>query len=617
MPSEVSAVREQVVAVTITGEGAFIDSERIEPPDENADLQDVVLDAVTHRFAEPSGQSVRVIAWDGHALMTFLLRPNGTTSEIVPVYVGDRLAQAYAFRTIGIPRPEPRPGFFARMWRNLARPRPAADAKPVDLQKAAALQVPEPRVTAEEATEADSAGEVPAEAAVVDAAGDESAAAPAEVPDDQPDELPDEESDDFTDELPDDSTEVAAGPATEAPDDAAADSPVEGPAAVDVPGDVPVDVPIDAPIDDEFSWAAFAKSLDTPYGVFSEPELPDFAKLPDLPTPMTAEDAVIAAFGAPSAEPEVEIEPEPDVDVDVEPEATSTAEPELELEVAPILDVEPVSEPEPVTVAALSTEDDSEDDTADETADDAAEEKEDDETADDAEAALVPITVVPVVDDVSRRRRGALVAVLAVVLVGLLSAGAWALTTVRDDTVADGDTPENSPSAASSTPVSQAPAVVTPAPVPVRLTTQVRGGRGRVDALVTMPGRAAAVVNFVITSTDPAGRRHFLRRTVRLQGGDPIRVSLDDVAPGDWEWWVRGELVATAHGQVTVLDTKQPPESTPTPESTAVSGPTSEPTNVPAPTSEPTTSSQPASGPTGPIDPASPSGSPTGPVPGG
>src|SRR6266508_4926488 len=238
MPSEVSAVREQVVAVTITGEGAFIDSERIEPPDENADLQDVVLDAVTHRFAEPSGQSVRVIAWDGHALMTFLLRPNGTTSEIVPVYVGDRLAQAYAFRTIGIPRPEPRPGFFARMWRNLARPRPAPDAKAVeakngtttatsgavDLQKAAALQVPEPRVTAEEATEPDSAGEVPAEAMGVDAASDESAAAPAEVSDVQPDEEPD----DHTDELPEASTEAAAGPDTEALDGAAADSPVEG-----------------------------------------------------------------------------------------------------------------------------------------------------------------------------------------------------------------------------------------------------------------------------------------------------------------------------------------------------------------------------------------------------
>jgi len=693
MPSEVSEVREQqLVAVTITGEGAFIDSERIEPPDEDADLQDVVLDAVTHRFAEPSGQAVRVIAWDGHALMTFLLRPNGTTSEIVPVYVGDRLAQAYAFRTIGIPRPEPRPGFFARLRQGMSRPR-QADSEPtesvdakvgveskVDLEKpaeaaaavAAAQVLDQPVVAAEPevepepvaATDTDVAAEPVAEDAdepvakvevepviePIASAETEADVEPAVEPVAEAADEPVAEADPEPAVEP--VAEAADEPVDESPDLPATDlveaafGPPDAGAAEGEPGDADentdenaVDVPVDSPVDDEFSWAAFAKSLDTPYGVFSEPDVSDVPRTPDLSPPETPRTSPFAGLGsfktagelAGDMSDELEFQPEfgPEFQTSfaahAPKEQPSTFEPAdwaTEIEALaltggaatePDLETVPDLETEPEMVAAVDADVDFEPDTEPDTdlGTDLETAQEPDE---DDEEAPVPVFFTPVDD--RRRRKGALVAVLVVALIGLFSAGAWALTAGRGDDSPTDTAASSPPLSTEAAPVSTAPVVVTSPPKPMRLTTKVKGGHARVDALVTLPGRATTLVSLVIAYTDAGGDQRFLRQTVRLHGGTTTRVSMNDVRPGDWEWWVKGEQVATAHGEVTVLPDLPPKtaESTPTP--TSDSTPVSEPTYSPTPTSEPTTSPT-SSGPTGPVDPGSSSPPPTGPVPGG
>lgn len=94
-----------VIAVTVTGDVAFLDTELLHFP-LGMDPDKAALDEVTKRYAAPSGRPVRVVAVDDNATVTLLVHPDGHTSDVRPLRMDDPLIDAYADRAGGLRLPE-------------------------------------------------------------------------------------------------------------------------------------------------------------------------------------------------------------------------------------------------------------------------------------------------------------------------------------------------------------------------------------------------------------------------------------------------------------------------------------------------------------------------------
>lgn len=94
-----------VIAVTVTGDVAFLDTELLHFP-LGTDPEQAALDEVTRRYAAPAGKPIRVVAVDDNATVTLLVHPDGHTSDVRPLRMDDPLIDAYADRAGGLRLPE-------------------------------------------------------------------------------------------------------------------------------------------------------------------------------------------------------------------------------------------------------------------------------------------------------------------------------------------------------------------------------------------------------------------------------------------------------------------------------------------------------------------------------